>query len=419
MYLVLRSQSRTRFDRPRVTRPRPNSQSAVDEAAATSIPDPISFDDLDLSIATRRSVADMGFEMSTPIQAGAIPIALSGRDVLGQAQTGSGKTAAFAIPIIERLDPKAGPVQALVLCPTRELAVQVNDEFTRLAARSELRSVAIYGGDSMARQVDELRRGAQVVVATPGRLADHIQRRSLSLKAVSIVVLDEADRMLDMGFAPDVERILRQCPRPRQTMLFSATMPQWVRRIAAKHMHDAQTVEINTRPEIPSGVRQLYVTTTWANKTAALARILDQPDVTIALIFVETKRTADVLQAQLQSRGYQVGILHGDLTQRDRDSAMRKFRASHVRYLIATNVAARGLDIDDISHVINYDVPLTPDEYLHRVGRTARAGRSGVAVTLITPSEILKLRDVERHAQTTINEASPDDFPAGAIAARA
>ena len=361
----------------------------------------------------------MGFEEPTPIQAGAIPIALQGRDVIGQAHTGSGKTAAFAIPIIERIDPRGGAVQALVLCPTRELAVQVNEEFTRLAARSELRSVAVYGGDSMARQTEQLRRGAHVVVATPGRLADHIGRRSLSLKGVSIVVLDEADRMLDMGFAPDVERILRQCPRARQTMLFSATMPDWVRRIAARHMHDAETVDINSRPEIPAGVRQVYVQTTWANKTEVLSRILDQPDVTLALIFVETKRTADVLQAQLQRRGYHVGLLHGDLTQRDRDTAMRKFRASHIRCLIATNIAARGLDIDDISHVINYDVPLTPDEYLHRVGRTGRAGRSGVAVTLITPSEILKLRDVERHAKTAITRASIDEFPTAAIAARA
>ncbi len=367
----------------------------------------------------RASVTEMGFVKATPIQAGAIPPALAGRDVVGQAQTGSGKTAAFAIPILERLDPAAGPVQALVLCPTRELAVQVHAELTRLATRHYIHAVAIYGGDSMARQVQELRRGAHVVVATPGRLNDHLQRRALTLSNVRIAVLDEADRMLDMGFAPDVERILRQCPSDRQTLLFSATMPDWVRRLAARHMRDAVDIDINTRPEIPSGVRQLYVQTTWADKTDALARILDQPDVTVALIFVETKRTADVLEAQLSRRGYRVGLLHGDLTQRDRDRAMHQFRESHIRYLIATNVAARGLDVDDISHVVNYDVPLTPDEYVHRVGRTARAGKAGVAITLITPSEILKLRDVERHARTEIAPATLEAFPAQALAAQA
>ena len=367
----------------------------------------------------RNTVAEMGFEVATPIQAGAIPPALAGRDVIGQAHTGSGKTAAFGIPIIERLDPAKGFVQALVLCPTRELAVQVHEELTRLAARHDVRSVAIYGGDSIGRQMQELRRGVHIVVATPGRLGDHLQRGSFNLNNVRHAVLDEADRMLDMGFAPDVERILRQCPKVRQTMLFSATMPDWVRRLAARYMRDPATVEISVRPEIAAGVRQLYLQTTWSHKTDALARILDQPDVTMALIFVETKRTADMLQATLTRRGYEVGLLHGDLSQKDRDRAMKQFRDSHVRYLIATNVAARGLDIDDISHVINYDVPLTPDEYLHRVGRTARAGKLGVAVTLITPAEILKLRDVESHARTRIEPATLDDFPAGAVAAEA
>ena len=357
------------------------------------------------------TVGEMGFTMATPIQAGAIPPALAGRDVIGQAHTGSGKTAAFGIPIIEQLDPRNGPVQALILCPTRELAVQVEEEITELARRHHIKSVAIYGGDSMARQLDALRAGAHIVVATPGRLADHIQRRSLSLDKVRFAVLDEADRMLDMGFAPDVEKILRQCPTERQTMLFSATMPEWVKRLAMRHMKDPETVAISVRPEIAAGVRQLYVQTTWADKVDVMMRILDQPDVDMSLIFVETKRTADLLQAQLERRGQSVGVLHGDLTQKERNAAMAAFVENHTKHLIATNVAARGLDIDDISHVINYDVPTTPDEYLHRVGRTARAGRTGVAITLITPSEILKLRDVEKHARTTIEQASLEDFP--------
>ena len=390
----------------------------MDGAAIDQDSPPVTFDRLQLSVPMQRTVAEMGFEVATPIQAGAIPAALTGRDVIGQAHTGSGKTAAFGIPIIERLDPRDGFVQALVLCPTRELAVQVHEDLTRLATRHELRSVAIYGGDAIGRQMQELRRGVHIVVATPGRLADHLQRRSLNLNNVRVAVLDEADRMLDMGFAPDVERILRQCPVGRQTLLFSATMPDWVRRLAARHMRDAVTIEVSTRPEIAAGVRQLYLQTSWADKTDALSRILDQPEVTMALIFVETKRTADVLQAQLLRRGHGVGLLHGDLSQKERDLAMRQFRDSHVRCLIATNVAARGLDIDDISHVINYDVPTTPDEYLHRVGRTARAGRTGIAITLITPAEILKLRDVERHARTHIEPATLDDFPAGALAAQ-
>jgi ATP-dependent RNA helicase DeaD len=360
-----------------------------------------------------RTVREIGFEESTPIQTGAIPPALRGEDVIGQAHTGSGKTAAFALPILERLDPDGPPAQALVLCPTRELAVQVHEDITRLGAGHRLRAVALYGGDSMHRQLEELRHGPQILVATPGRLRDHLRRRSLSLATVRIAVLDEADRMLDMGFAPDVEAILRHCPAERQTLLFSATMPEWVRRIAGRHMRSPVTIEVSARPEIAEGVRQLYVRSSWSEKVETLCRILDQPDVTMALIFVETKRTADILNVQLERRGYSVGVLHGDLSQKDRDRAMRRFVPTHVRYLIATNVAARGLDIDDISHVINYDVPATPDEYLHRVGRTARAGRTGIAITLITPAEILKLRDVERHARTRIEEASMDeDFPA-------
>ena len=365
----------------------------------------------------QHTVAEMGFDLTTPIQSGSIPLALTGRDVIGQAHTGSGKTAAFSIPIIEQLDPRQGPIQALILCPTRELAVQVQEEFSRLAERHEIQSVAVYGGDSMARQVQELRAGAHVVVATPGRLADHMQRGSIRLDKVRFVVLDEADRMLDMGFAPDVERILRQCPKPRQTLLFSATMPEWVKRIASRHMHEPETVAISTRPEIAAGVRQLYLQTTWGEKNDVLARILDQPDVTMALIFVETKRTADLLQIQLERRGYEIGVIHGDLSQKDRTHALQQFEAAHLKYLIATNVAARGLDIDDISHVVNFDVPQTPEEYLHRVGRTGRAGREGVAVTIITPSEILRLREVERMARTRIEPATLDDFPAAQPAA--
>jgi ATP-dependent RNA helicase DeaD len=389
-------------------RPRP---AIVEAQESETKPQSVAFSQLALSSEMLNTVAGLGYSEATPIQTGTIPIALAGGDVIGQAQTGSGKTAAFGIPILERLDSRQGPIQALVLCPTRELALQVHEEITRLAERTELKSIAIYGGDSITRQLNDLRSGPHIVVATPGRLTDHMQRGSLSLSRVRIAVLDEADRMLDMGFAPDVEKILSSCPGNRQTLLMSATMPDWVKRLAMRYMHDPKTVSINERIEMPEGVTQLYLQTSWSGKNDAVCRILDQPDVQSALIFVETKRNADVLEVQLRRRGYDVGILHGDLTQRDRDRALQKFKANHTKYLIATNVAARGLDIDDISHVINYDVPLTPDEYVHRVGRTARAGRTGVAITLITPSEILRLRDVERHASTVIEPATLDDFP--------
>jgi len=410
---VLRSRSRLRPGlRPYVASPPPAPLRAAEEAAATAETLPtVTFDELGLSAPVLEAVRQMGFLTATPIQAQAIPPAMAGRDVIGQAHTGSGKTAAFGIPMVERLDPQGPAVQGLVLCPTRELALQVQEELTRIGAPRGIRSVSIYGGDSYKRQFAALKENPHIVVATPGRLLDHTGRRSLRLDGVRIAVLDEADRMLDMGFAPDVERILKQVPQRRQTLLFSATVPEWVHRLAQRYMSDPVSVSFSVRPEVAPNVRQIYIQTTWADKLDVLARILDQPDVSMALIFVETKRNADILQVQLSRRGYEVAHLHGDLSQRDRDRAMAKFKEAHVKYLIATNVASRGLDIDDISHVINYDVPLSPEEYLHRVGRTARAGRDGVAVTLITPSEILKLRDVERMARTHIEPSSLDAFP--------
>jgi ATP-dependent RNA helicase DeaD len=359
----------------------------------------------------------MGFVAATPIQAASIPIGLAGHDLIGQAHTGSGKTAAFGIPIMERVEIGGPAAQALVLCPTRELCVQVTEELARIGETRRVGVVAIYGGEPIRRQLDTLRGRPPVVVATPGRLLDHVSRHSIDLGLVRIAVLDEADRMLDMGFAPDVERILRMCPKERQTLLFSATVPDWVKRLSSKHMREPQSVAVSTRPEIAPRVRQLYLQVPWSDKADALGRILDRPDVTSALIFTETKRNADLLEAQMNRRGYAVALLHGDLSQKERDRAMQRFRDGSIRFLIATNVAARGLDIDDISHVVNFDVPLTPEEYLHRVGRTGRAGRDGVAVTLITPSEILRLREVERMARTRIEPVSLDDFPAVETAA--
>jgi len=374
------------------------------------------FASLGLGPNLAKAVREAGYTEPTPVQSKAIPLVLNGHDVIGIAQTGTGKTAAFALPLLHRLAiehrrPSPKTCRVLVLSPTRELSGQIAECFKTYGRHLPVSITLVIGGVPINRQIRTLARGVDVLVATPGRLVDLCRSRAVTLERTDFLVLDEADRMLDMGFAPDVEKILRQCPTDRQTMLFSATMPEWVRRLAMRHMRDPLTVAISTRPEIVAGVRQLYVQTTWADKVDVMMRILDQPDVVMSLIFVETKRTADLLQAQLERRGQSVGLLHGDLTQKERNAAMAAFVATHVKHLIATNVAARGLDIDDISHVINYDVPTTPDEYLHRVGRTARAGRTGVAITLITPSEILKLRDVEKHARTTILPATLDDFP--------
>ena len=369
-----------------------------------------SFADLGVSRAVVSSLSERNITRPFAVQDLVIADVLAGRDVLAKSPTGSGKTLAFGIPLVDRIQADGPRPAALVLAPTRELATQIVEEIRAIAHARALRVTAVYGGVGLVKQASNAA-ASHVLVATPGRLEDLLARRAFKLDAISILVLDEADRMLDMGFAPDVEKILRQCPAKRQTLLFSATMPEWVKRLAMRHMHEPLTVAISVRPEIVAGVRQLYVQTTWADKLDVMMRILDQPDVVMSLIFVETKRTADLLQAQLERRGQSVGVLHGDLTQKERNAAMEAFVATHVKHLIATNVAARGLDIDDISHVINFDVPTTPDEYLHRVGRTARAGRTGVAITLITPSEILKLRDVEKHARTTIEPATLEDFP--------
>jgi ATP-dependent RNA helicase DeaD len=376
-------------------------------------PDPapaVSFSELGISASMLRTLDEVGYTDPTPIQALTLPVALSGRDLIGQARTGSGKTAAFAVPILERLDPNSTDVQALILCPTRELAAQVTAEFEKLAQNRPVQILAVVGGDPIRRQLDGLTAHAAVVVGTPGRVLDHLQRRSLSLRGVRFAVLDEADRMLDMGFAPDVEKILLQAAKERQTMLFSATVPEWVHRLAARHMRNPETISVSGRTELVPTVRQWCIECSWSEKEEALGMLMDSPLVTLGLIFTNTKRSADHLHTALLGRGYDVTVIHGDLSQRERDQALERFRGSKVRFLIATDVAARGLDIDDISHVINYDIPATPEDYVHRVGRKARAGRDGVALTLITPIEILKIRDIERHTKRPIEHHTLDDL---------
>ncbi len=385
--------------------------SPVFTEAAPPEPTPsVSFSELGLSERMLATLRQIGYTEPTPIQAATLPVALVGRDVIGQAQTGSGKTAAFAIPVLERLDAQRSEVQALVLCPTRELAAQVEAEFERLAKGSGFGVLAVVGGDPIHRQLEGLKRKPAVVVGTPGRILDHLQRHTLSLRAIRFAVLDEADRMLDMGFAPDVERILQQTPKQRQTLLFSATVPGWIHRLVERHMRDPQTISVSGQAELVDTVSQWCIECSWADKVEALTLLLDSPRVTSGLIFTATKRNADMLHTVLLGRGYDVTVLHGDLSQHDRDLALRKFRDSKVRFLIATDVAARGIDIDDISHVINYDVPASPEDYIHRVGRTARAGREGVALTLITPIEILKIRDIEKHTRRSIERHTLADL---------
>jgi len=386
-----------------------NTPASAEPAPAAQTPS-VSFSELGLSPGMLATLAEIGYAAPTPIQALTLPAALSGRDVIGEAQTGSGKTAAFAIPVLERMSPGRTDVQALVMCPTRELAAQVTAEFERLGRAAQVRTLAIVGGDPIHRQLTGLKEHPAVVVGTPGRILDHLQRRTLSLRSIRFAVLDEADRMLDMGFAPDVERILQQTPRERQTLLFSATVPGWIHRLVERHMRNPETISVSGQAELVTTVSQWCIECSWADKVEALSLLLDSPRVTCGLIFTATKRNADMLHTVLLGRGYDVTVLHGDLSQSDRDRALKRFRDSKVRFLIATDVAARGIDIDDISHVINYDVPASPEDYIHRVGRTARAGRDGVALTLITPIEILKIRDIEKHTHRPIERHTLEDL---------
>jgi ATP-dependent RNA helicase DeaD len=342
------------------------------------------FGEIELPVTIARAVEKMGFTTPTEVQARAIGPLRSGKDLIGQAQTGTGKTAAFGIPIVEKVDPAAHFVQALVLTPTRELCVQVTEEIRRLGVFRNVAAVAIYGGSSMDRQVAALKRGTQVVVGTPGRVLDLIRRGELRLDRVNTVILDEADRMLDMGFIVDVETILSRCPRQRQTALFSATMPYAILRICDRFM-DKQAEHIIVRPEMRTveTVRQLVYFVAEQDKVAALLEITAQFGFDRLLVFRHTQIGVDRLATTLARRGKNVAALHGGLSQRERDRTLADFRAGKVQFLVATNVASRGLDIADLPYVVSYDIPEDADTYVHRVGRTARAGKQGTAITFV------------------------------------
>ncbi len=354
------------------------------------------FGSLEMSAPVARAVEEMGYSQPTEIQAAAIPLLLAGRDLMGQAQTGTGKTAAFGIPLVELIDPQVPSVQALVLAPTRELAMQISEEIGRLARYREIRIATVYGGAAMGRQVLDLKNGAQVVVGTPGRILDHLSRGTMRLDAVRYLVLDEADRMLDMGFMPDVERILRRTPRSRQTSLFSATMPLVVRILARRHMREPDWVHVKPEEQLVSEVEQIYYEVAEQDKPAGLDLILREQEPQRALIFRRTQVGVDRLTRYLRSRGYQVEALHGSMNQQHRERVIADFRSGDLHLLVATNVAARGLDIPEVSHVINYDIPEERDSYVHRIGRTARMGREGVAITFVAEWDDAPLAEIKK-----------------------
>jgi ATP-dependent RNA helicase DeaD len=363
----------------------------------------MNFEDFDLSKETMKSISEIGFEEPTPIQVSAIPLIMSGRDIVGQAQTGTGKTAAFGIPIVEKCQKGRNPF-AIILEPTRELAVQVAQEINKIGKHKKISVLPVYGGTSIERQIKTFQRGVNVVVGTPGRVIDHLNRKTLSLADVKIVVLDEADEMLDMGFIEDMETILKAIPSERQSLLFSATIPQPIMNIARRYMKNPEKIRANTKDVIVPKIRQIFYEVREPDKVNALSKLLDVEDPQLAIVFCHTKRDVDEVSMKLGQMGYNAGALHGDFTQARRDEVMGKFKAGMLDILVATDVAARGLDIKDVTHVINYSIPQNPDSYVHRIGRTGRAGKSGIAITLVNPREYRHLRLIEKTAKTVIDK---------------
>lgn len=346
----------------------------------------------------------------SPVQAGVIPVALEGHDVIAQAQTGTGKTAAFVIPILELLDieSKAPEPQAIILVPTRELCVQVHDEFNKLAEYLPIRCAAIYGGTPIRRQIERLRKGAHAIVGTPGRVIDHISRRTLKLHDVDMVVLDEADRMLDIGFRPDIEKILRACPRDRQTLLLSATVPPSIARLTGRYMENPQTLQFSPENIAASTIDQYYFTVDHDKKFDLLLKLIEREDPEQAIIFCRTKRGTDKIHQKLSKKYDKVGVMHGDLPQSARNRAMSAVRDGKVRLLVATDVVGRGIDVSTVSHIVNFDVPQDCDDYIHRVGRTGRMGKEGVAYTFVLPDEGEELTRIEMRIDTLLK---PDEMP--------
>ncbi|MBS6517153.1 MAG: DEAD/DEAH box helicase [Clostridium sp.] len=363
----------------------------------------IRFDELNLDAKILRAVTDMGFEAASPIQAKAIPLEIEGKDIIGQAQTGTGKTAAFGIPLLQKIDPKNKKLQAVVLCPTRELAIQVADEIRNLAKYMHgIKVLPIYGGQEIVKQIRSLKDGVQVIIGTPGRVMDHMRRKTIKFGQVHTVVLDEADEMLNMGFLEDMETILSELPEERQTVMFSATMPSAIAEIAKKFQKDPEIVKVVKKDLTVPKVTQYYYEVKPKNKIEVMCRLLDMYAPKLSVVFCNTKRQVDELVLALQGRGYFAEGLHGDLKQVQRDRVMNGFRKGRTDILVATDVAARGIDVDDVEAVFNYDIPQDEEYYVHRIGRTGRAGREGKAFSLAVGKEVYKLRDIQRYCKTKI-----------------
>src|SRR6266446_4409688 len=361
------------------------------------------FSELGLSEVLLKAIDQLGYEKAAPIQAETIPLILAGHDIIGQSQTGSGKTAAFAIPAVELIDPQTHGVQVLILCPTRELAVQVAEEIYKLSAfKRSVHSVPIYGGQSYDRQIRALKQGAQIVIGTPGRILDHLSRGTLTLANVRMVVLDESDEMLDMGFRDDIEEVLRPVPKSRQFICFSATMSKPILELIRKQSANPRTVKIEHKVLTVPTVEQAYYEIRGRSKTEALTRLIDLYDLKLGIIFCNTKRMVDELTEEMVARGYSADRIHGDMSQAQRDRVMAKFRNGGLEILVATDVADRGIDVDNIEVVFNYDLPWDEEDYVHRIGRTGRVGRSGRAFSLVAGREIYKLQSIERYTRMKI-----------------
>jgi len=365
------------------------------------------FDELNLSDDVLRAVSELGFEEATPIQSETIPLLMQGKDVTGHAQTGTGKTAAFAIPIIEMIDESQKNIQAIILCPTRELVIQVSDELRKLAKFKEnLSVVSIYGGQDIERQLKLLRKFPQIIVGTPGRTIDHLNRRTLKTQYIRFVILDEADEMLDMGFRDDIERILKDAPDVRQTIMFSATMPEDIMQLMKKYQKNAIIVDVTSQKINAPKIEQVYFDIQESLKPEALSRLIDLHNIKLALVVCNTKNQVDILAQIVKSRGYFAEGLHGDMNQNQREKVMRDFRNGNVEILVATDVAGRGLDVNNIEAVFNYDLPRDDEDYVHRIGRTGRAGKTGISFTFVVGKQIYALKRIERMYNLKISRSN-------------